>query len=158
MKNIYLACTGAVGASIASIFGGWDDAVLTLLIFMLVDYLTGLIVAAVFHNSPKTDSGALESKAGLKGLFRKGGVLLVVLIAARLDIMIGTNFVRDAVVIAFVVNEAISIIENLGLMGVPIPKVIINAIEVLKKKSDTTVPPELEPPDPFEQVDQVDKE
>lgn len=138
MKNILLACTGAVGASIASVFGGWDDAVVTLLIFMLADYVTGLIVAGVFHKSPKTENGALESKAGLKGLLRKGGVLLVVLIACRLDILLQTSFVRDSVVIAFISNETLSIIENLGLMGVPIPKVIMNAIEVLKKRGEET--------------------
>ena len=136
MKSITLACIGMVGASIAGLFGGWDHAVVTLVIFMLIDYVSGLVVAGIFHKSPKTESGALESKAGLKGLFRKGGILLVVLIAARLDMLIGTNFVRDAVVIAFVVNETLSIIENLGLMGVPIPKVILNAIEILKQKAE----------------------
>lgn len=136
MRYIVSGCIGAVGASIASIWGGWDSAVATLLIFMGVDYITGLVVAGVFHNSPKTPNGALESKAGLKGLLRKGGALLVVLVAARLDLLIGTNFIRDAVVISFIVNEVISLIENLGLMGVPIPKPLINAIEVLKQKAD----------------------
>lgn len=152
MKNILLACTGAVGASIASIFGGWDDAVLTLLIFMLADYITGLIVAGIFHKSPKTATGALESHAGLKGLLRKGGILLVVLIACRLDILLQTNFVRDSVVIAFISNEVLSIIENLGLMGVPIPKVIMNAIEVLRHKAKEEA--QAEPTEPlFEEID-----
>ena len=155
MKNVILACTGAVGASIASIFGGWDDAVITLLIFMLADYVTGLIVAGVFHNSPKTSTGALESHAGLKGLLRKGGVLLVVLIACRLDILLQTSFVRDSVVIAFISNETLSIIENLGLMGVPIPKVIMNAIEVLRRKSNEEA--KVEPTEPiFEEIDEMD--
>ena len=135
MKPIILTCAGVLGASIAGLFGGWDHAVVTLLIFMAIDYVTGLVVAGIFHRSPKTENGALESKAGLKGLFRKGGILLVVLIAARLDLLIGTSFVRDAVVIAFVVNEVLSVIENLGLMGVPIPKPLTDAIELLKKKS-----------------------
>ena len=135
MKPIILTCAGVLGASIAGLFGGWDHAVVTLLIFMAIDYVTGLVVAGIFHRSPKTENGALESKAGLKGLFRKGGILLVVLIAARLDLLIGTNFVRDAVVIAFVVNETLSIIENLGLMGVPIPKPLTDAIELLRKKT-----------------------
>ncbi len=136
MRMLIPACIGAVGASIASLWGGWDHAMVTLLIFMMVDYVTGLIVAGIFKASLKSESGALESWAGLKGLFRKGGILLVVLVAARLDLMLGTNFVRDTVVIAFVVNETISIIENLGLMGVPIPKPVINAIAVLKQKAD----------------------
>jgi toxin secretion/phage lysis holin len=62
--------------------------------------------------------------------------LLVVLVACRLDLLTGSSFIRDAVVIAFVVNETLSIIENAGLMGVPIPAVLVKAIEILKKKSD----------------------
>lgn len=137
MKS-YLLCAGvgAIGAGIAGAFGGWDAALVTLVIFMAVDYVSGLIVAGVFHASPKTESGALESKAGLKGLIRKGGMLLVVLVACRLDLMLGSHFIRDAVVIALCANEAISIIENLGLMGVPIPAPIINAIEVLKNRAN----------------------
>ncbi len=137
MKS-YLLCAGigAVGAGIAGLFGGWDAALITLIIFMGIDYVTGLIVAGVFHNSPKTENGALESKAGLKGLLRKGGMLLVVLVACRLDLMLGAHFIRDAVVIALISNEALSIVENLGLMGVPIPAPIINAIEVLKNRAN----------------------
>lgn len=117
-------------------FGGFDAALITLLIFMGVDYATGLIVAGVFHKSEKTENGALESRAGWKGLCRKGVSLLVVLVACRLDMIMGSNFIRDATVIAFIANETISIIENAGLMGVPIPSVITKAIEVLKKKSE----------------------
>ena len=61
----------------------------------------------------------------------------MVLVACRLDLVMGSNFIRDAVVIAFIANETISIIENAGLMGVPIPGVITRAIEVLKKKSES---------------------
>ncbi len=101
------------------------------------DYLTGLVVAGVFHASRKTKNGALESRAGWKGLCRKGATLLVVLVACRLDLIMGSNFIRDAVVIAFVANETISIIENAGLMGVPIPPVIVRAIDVLKQKAES---------------------
>lgn len=131
---------GFIGGCIANFIGGWDASLTTLLIFMSIDYLTGLIVAGVFHRSSKSKSGALESRAGWKGLCRKGVVLLIVLVACRLDIMIESNFIRDAVVIAFVTNETISIIENAGLMGVPIPSVVVKAIEVLKKKADVDVP------------------
>ena len=137
MKVKILSLLGCAGSMIASLFGGWDAALVTLLIFMSIDYVTGLIVAGVFHTSEKTENGALESRAGWKGLCRKGVTLLVVLVACRLDIITGANFIRDAVVIAFVVNETISIIENAGLMGIPIPAVITKAIEVLKKKSET---------------------
>lgn len=137
MKVKILSLIGCAGSVITSLFGGWDAALVTLLIFMGIDYVTGLVVAGVFHTSEKTDNGALESRAGWKGLCRKGVTLLVVLVACRLDLMMGSNFIRDAVVIAFVVNETISIIENAGLMGVPIPAVITRAIEVLKKKAES---------------------
>lgn len=133
-----LTCTviGAVGGAIASIFGGWDAAMTTLIIFMCIDYLSGLIVAGVFHASRKTDSGALESRAGWKGLCRKGMILLIVLIAYRLDLAIGVNYIRDAVIIGFIANELISIVENAGLMGIPMPSVITKAIDVLTKKAE----------------------
>lgn len=102
-----------------------------------IDYVTGLLVAGVFHNSGKTENGALESRAGWKGLCRKCITLLMVLVATRLDLVTGTNFIRDAVVIAFIANETISIVENAGLMGINIPPAITSAIEVLKKKSDS---------------------
>ena len=136
MKDGICTAIGIVGRTIASFFGGFDAALITLLIFMGVDYATGLIVAGVFHKSEKTENGALESRAGWKGLCRKGVSLLVVLVACRLDMIMGSNFIRDATVIAFIANETISIIENAGLMGVPIPSVITKAIEVLKKKSE----------------------
>ena len=136
MKNALCLGLGAVGAWIADLFGGFDAALITLTLFMAADYITGLVVAGVFHRSPKSETGTLESRAGLKGLLRKGGMLLVVLVACRLDLLLGSDFIRDAAVIAFAANETISIIENLALMGVPVPKVLTEAIEVLKKKSD----------------------
>lgn len=136
MKDIICAGLGAVGGWISWLLGGWDSAVVTLLIFMAIDYISGLAVAGVFHASRKTDSGALESRAGWKGLCKKAMTLLFVLIAHRLDMVIGTTYIRDAVVIAFVANELISIVENAGLMGVPMPAAIENAIDILQKKVD----------------------
>ena len=136
MKAMICAGIGAVGGAIASAFGGWDAALATLIIFMAIDYISGLIVAGVFRNSPKTESGTLESKAGWKGLCRKAVTLLFVLIAYRLDLVIGVNYIRDAVIIGFIANELISIVENAGLMGIPLPAVIENAIDILTKKSD----------------------
>ena len=136
--NKQMICTaiGAVGSFIASIFGGWDTALATLLIFMAVDYITGLLVAGVFHASPKSENGALESKAGFKGLIRKGLVLVVILVACRMDMLLGVNYIRDAAGIAFIVNELISMVENFGLMGVPFPEPIKEAIELLQKKGE----------------------
>lgn len=134
MKQTLCAIWGLIGSAIASLFGGWDAGLATLLIFMAIDYVSGLIVAGVFHTSNKTNSGSLESRAGFKGLCRKGMTLLFVLVAYRLDLVIGTNYIRDAVIIAFIANETISLVENAGLMGLPLPAVITKAIDVLQKK------------------------
>ena len=135
MREGFCSLFGAAGAVISYLFGGWDTAMITLLIFMGIDYVCGLTVAGIFKNSPKTESGALESRAGWKGLCRKGVTLLIVLVAYRLDLVMGTTVVKDGVVIAFLVNEVISIIENAGLMGVPIPAIVTNAIDMLNKKA-----------------------
>ena len=84
----------------------------------------------------KTKTGTLESRAGWKGLCRKGVSLLVVLVACRLDAIIGSSFIRDATVIAFACNETISIIENAGLMGVPIPAALTKAVDVLRQRAE----------------------
>jgi toxin secretion/phage lysis holin len=136
MKELICTVCGIVGAFVARLFGGWDAALTTLVIFMAIDYITGMLVAGVFHKSEKTENGALESRAGLIGLCRKGVILLVVLVACRLDITVGSTFIKDATVIAFIVNEVISIIENAALMGIPIPSAIMNAIDILRKKGD----------------------
>lgn len=133
MKNTICTIIGIIGSFIASIFGGWTASLTTLLIFMGIDYATGLIVAGVFHKSPKTETGALESRAGFKGLIRKFMILLFVLIGYRLDVAVGTTYIRDAVCIAFIANELLSIVENAGLMGIPIPTVITQGIDILKK-------------------------
>ncbi len=137
MKEGICTGIGIIGGLIASLFGGWDAGLATLIIFMAVDYLSGLIVAGVFHKSSKTDSGALESKICWKGLCRKCMVLVFVLVAYRLDLVINTNYIRDAVIIAFIANELISIVENAGLMGLPMPDVITKAIDILQKKPDS---------------------
>ena len=71
MKQTICTAVGMIGSAIASVFGGWDAGTVTLLIFMAIDYVSGLVVAGVFHKSNKTDTGSLESKAGWKGLCRK---------------------------------------------------------------------------------------
>jgi toxin secretion/phage lysis holin len=136
MKVKILMGIGAMGGLISSFFGGWDASLTTLIVFMAIDYFSGLVVAGVFHKSPKTNNGSLESKAGWKGLCRKGMTMLFVLIACRLDMLMNTNIVRDAVIIGYITNETISIVENAGLMGIPIPSVITKAIDVLKNKTE----------------------
>ena len=132
MKEWICAAAGTVGGLIAGLFGGWDAAMLSLLIFMGIDY-TGLIVAAS-GKSLKSDNGGLSSKIGWRGLAKKCIILLLVLIAARLDIVLGTDYVRAGVCIGFMCNEVISILENAGLMGIRLPDVLTKAIDLLQKK------------------------
>ena len=134
MKETLCTILGVSGSFIAGCFGGWDASMITLLIFMGTDYITGLITAAL-NKSPKSSTGGLSSAIGLKGLAKKCVVLLLVLVSARLDIILGTALVRDAVCITFIINELISITENAGLLGVPLPPALVNTIEVLQKKT-----------------------
>lgn len=136
VKNVILSISGVVGSCITYLIGGWAECVTVLLIFMVIDYITGVIVAGVFHKSPKTKTGTLESKTHIKGLFRKLTIFSFIILANLLDKQLGSNYIRDGVCIAFMVNELLSIIENAGLMGIPIPKVITNAIEVLKSNGE----------------------
>lgn len=135
IKAILCSTIGAIGAAISQLFGGWSFSLTALLICMAFDYITGLIVAGVFHASTKTENGRLESNAGWKGLARKIVTVVIVVVAHLIDRIIGTDYIRDAVAIAFILNEVISILENAGLMGVPIPKVMKKALEVLHNKS-----------------------
>lgn len=136
MKNGICTAVGVIGGFLASLFGGWDAALTTLILFMVIDFISGLVVAGVFHNSTKSETGTLQSFAGWKGLCRKCMTLLFVLIAYRLDLAIGVTYIRDTVIIGFIANELISIIENAGLMGLPLPEVITQAIDILKKKDN----------------------
>lgn len=133
MKETICTIAGILGSFIAGLFGGWDTSLITLLLFMGIDYITGLAVAAC-GKSPNSDTGRLSSKIGWRGLAKKCVSLLLVLVAVRLDITLGTSYIRDAVCIAFTVNELISITENAGLLGVPLPAVITKAIELLQNK------------------------
>ncbi len=137
IDKITATAIGGIGAWIAGIYGGWDSAMTTLLIFMAIDYITGLVVAGVFKKSTKTNNGALESKAGFKGLCRKGMILVILLIASRLDVVLDTTYIKDAVCIGYIANESISILENAGLMGLPLPNILIKSIEILKSKSES---------------------
>lgn len=135
IKVTVLTILSALGALLTNAFGGWSAGMATLVFLMSADYITGLIVAGVFHMSNKTDSGTLESRAGFKGLCRKGMILLYVLIAVRLDIMLATKYIQDAVIFYYIGNEIISIAENAGLMGMPMPQKLRDALDILQNKS-----------------------
>lgn len=133
-ESAFAAATGTVGGMIIQLFGGWGGDVSTLIIFMIIDYIMGVIIAAFLKKSKKTENGALSSKVGWLGLCRKCVTLLFVIIAHRLDMLIGTEYIRNAVVIGFCASELVSIVENAGIMGLPMPAAITKAIDILKGK------------------------
>ncbi len=135
MKDLICTATGIIGSLVVGFFGGWTSGMVTLVIFMAIDYFSGLVVAGVFNRSKKSASGGLESKAGWKGLCRKVMTLLFVGIAYRIDLALNTPYIQAAVIIGFMANELISIVENAGLMGLPLPSMINKAIDVLTQKS-----------------------
>ena len=134
MKQAFCTTVGLLGAAVTWAFGGWDAAMTTLVVCICVDYLSGSMVALVFHKSTKTESGTYNSSYGLKGLCKKGLMLLFVLVAVQMDKILGVDYVRDAVCIGFCANEILSIIENLGLAGVPMPQAVTKALEQLQNK------------------------
>lgn len=134
MKQEFCTILGILGGALAGAFGGWDAALAALLVCICADYLSGSVVALVFHNSSKSETGAYNSVYGMKGLCRKGLMLLFVLVAVQLDRLLGTAYVRDTVCIGFCSNEVLSIVENLGLAGVPMPQTVVKALEQLQKK------------------------
>lgn len=157
-KDVIFGSASAIISGIAAFFGGLSELIIFLLILMAMDYASGLIVAGVFHTSGKSESGRLESRAGWKGLCRKGATLCLVYVAFHLDLVLGTTFIMDAIVVGFCLNELLSLIENIGLMGVEYPAALTNAVELLKAKADaqaktiaTTAEHEgVFPPDPQE--------
>lgn len=137
MKYKIFTALALAGSALAELFGGWDMALETLLLLMAADWITGgLLLPAVFGKSPKSPNGALESRAGWKGLCRKGMTLFYILIAARLDRLLGMDYIRNAVCIGFIANELLSIVENAGLMGVPLPAMIRKVIDILKENAE----------------------
>lgn len=136
IKNTILAVFAAVGSFIANALGGWDAAMALLVALMALDYITGWAVAAFWKNSPKSSSGALDSKACFRGLVKKGIILLLVWLGVLLDSALGVTYVRTAVILFFIGNEGLSLLENLGLMGVPYPEFMQRALEALRDRGD----------------------
>lgn len=136
IKNAVFAALAAVGGFIADRLGGWDALLQVLIALMAADYLTGLIVAGIFKKSPHTRSGTLSSAAGYLGLIKKCAALLLIYIGVLLDRALGEAFVRSALIIFFIGNEGLSLLENVGLMGVKYPKFLAKMLEALRDKGD----------------------
>lgn len=136
MKNSFCIVLGSVCAVASAFLGGFDNIVIALATLMCTDLLTGVFLALLFHKSPKTEGGLVSSKVFLLGAFRKIYMLILCGMGHQLDTVLGTAFLRDGIVYAFMANEILSIVENAGLMGIPIPKVLESGLEILNGKSD----------------------
>jgi toxin secretion/phage lysis holin len=134
-KTWLLTAFGIVLSTVTEGLGGYDHFLNALLIFMAVDLITGFLVAVVFKNSDKTETGRLSSGAWLKGLAKKVGMLLMIVIAVLLDGLLTTGtLTRNAVIIALGIGELISIMENISRMGITMPQALTNALEMLNVK------------------------
>ncbi|TYS69159.1 phage holin family protein [Sutcliffiella horikoshii] len=131
MDKYNLICFGiaSIVGSMASIFyGGFSSLLMFLIMFVVVDYLTGIMAAFVEKR--------LSSRVGFKGIAQKVFIFALVSIAHVLDIILGTNLIKDVTILFYLVNEFISIMENASRMGVPIPNILKKVIDAIKKKAD----------------------
>lgn len=136
IKNVICGAFGVACGAIVGALGGWDMALEALVVCMIVDFISGFIVASVFHNSPKTETGTATSEVIRQGLSRKCMTLLFVFVGYELELTSGSKFIRESIIYGFTANELLSIIENAGLMGIPLPAAITNAVELLKQKAE----------------------
>lgn len=136
-RNSFFTTIAVLGGCLGDILGGLDIKLKALLICMILDYISGLMVALIFKNSTKTESGGAQSQAGFRGLAKKVCILLLIMGVNLIDQVLNTNsFFRNAVVVGFFANEIISLVENAGLMGIKYPPALIQAIDVLTKKNN----------------------
>ena len=128
MDTIFKSLTVVVGAVVGWL-GGLDQLLTALLVLTVLDYTSGVIAAGI--------NGQLKSNIGFKGIAKK--VMLFLLVAAGhvIDDVIGSNAMfREAVIFFFIANELLSLTENAGKIGLPVPTVLKNAVDVLKGKGE----------------------
>lgn len=136
MKEKICALMGVLGGVLAGLFGPWTSDLTALAVCMAVDYLSGVAVALVFQKSKKTATGAYSSACGFAGLCKKAMLLALVAVGHQIDCVLGLSYVRTALCVAFLTNEGMSILENAGLMGIPIPPILTKALDVLQEKKE----------------------
>lgn len=138
--KIVKALAGVAGA-IAGLFGEWNTMLTILVVVMAIDYVSGWIVA-LCGRSPKTEGGGLSSKVGFIGIAKKAFIMLLILLATVLDRAIGTGAAvfQSSLVLYYIANEGLSILENAALMGVKFPEKLRKALETMREKEE-------EPPD-----------
>lgn len=129
MKNFINFVTGTLATMLVYFLGGWDIALKILLTVVVIDYITG-VLKAIYERD-------LNSTIGAKGIIKKVGYFMVVAVAVILDRITGeTGAIRTLVIYFFVANEGISILENWGGMGLPLPQKLIDTLEQLKNDNN----------------------
>ena len=134
LKNIVSILTGAIGSLLINLIGKPTDDLIILLVLMTIDLIVGFLISAIWQKSTKTDSGKLSSSVMFKGIVKKFLTLVIVVIAYQLDILLTMNVIRHIVIIAFIVEEVLSITENIAITGIKIPTIITKALDVLEKE------------------------
>jgi len=130
-KDIVKYVTAIGGSLITYLFGGWSALIQILLAFVVIDYITGVLAAAI--------RGKLNSNIGLKGIAKKVFIFIIVACGHLVDNAMGTqDIVRDVAIYFYIANELLSILENAGEIGLPVPDILKNAIERLKGKEQDT--------------------
>jgi len=130
VENIIKYASAGIGAVISFAFGGWHTLLSILLAFVILDYVSGFFAAGI--------EGKLNSSTGMKGIAKKVAVFFVVAVAHMMDVALGYDghILRDATIFFFLANEALSILENAGRIGVPVPGALKKAIDILNEKSE----------------------
>ena len=138
--NKVVKALATVGGAIAGIFGEWSILMTILAAAMVLDYISGVLVAA-FGKSLKSEGGHLDSKVGFVGLAKKALIIMIVLLATLLDKALGAEAMvfQTATVCYYIANEGISVVENAGLIGLPVPEVVKRALEQMKEKKDDNI-------------------
>ncbi|HYG58295.1 MAG TPA: phage holin family protein [Symbiobacteriaceae bacterium] len=128
MDKLFKTLVTMGGAVASYLYGGWSALLGVLLVFVIADYTTGVVAAGI--------EGKLSSSVGFRGIARKIGIFLVVAVAHLADTALGQNhMIRDASIFFYLGNELLSIIENAGRIGVPVPPLITQAVEILRGKA-----------------------
>ena len=134
LKNIVSIVSGAIGSLLINLIGKPTDDLIILVVLMTIDLIVGFLISAIWQKSTKTDSGKLSSKVMFKGIVKKFFTLVIVVIAFQLDKLLVMNVIRHIVIIAFIVEEVLSITENIAITGIKIPTIITKALDVLEKE------------------------
>lgn len=129
MENVIKFIVGVGGGLASFLWGGWSALIQTLVLFIVIDYVFAVLVAASL--------GELSSKKGFRGIAKKVAILVLVAVAHQIDLILGDgHFIRDAVIFFYIANELLSILETVGKTNLPIPSVLKKAVETLNSKGE----------------------